>query len=153
MAANTFSRATSSNERCLVSNRRADISCRWGFRALAVLALSAALWSPGCSGGASPQPPPVPPRPGPVEPPAPLPPRPTPTPSGHIVMQAEFEAVPAGSTEAAVRALFGAPVQAAPLPQEGVEMSLLYRASTPADATRWAEFWFRAGVLVNKVLY
>jgi len=93
----------------------------------------------------------IPPGPGPSPVPVPTP-TPSPTIEGHVVTPAEFEAVALGSTEAALVARFGQPVRIVPLADEGVK-SYVYHASLPTDSTRLVSFWFRSGLLVNKVNY
>jgi len=94
-----------------------------------------------------------PPRPSPG--PAPIvepTPSPGPTRPGRVVTEAEANAVPMGSGEAAIVALFGRPVRVVALPEDGVRM-LVYHASTPTDPTRFAEFWLTDNRLTRTVVY
>lgn len=103
-------------------------------------ALVAALALLGCTPQAVLPPAPIP-APGPVEPAA-----------GHVVTEAEFEAVALGTAEAEIMARFGPPVRVVVLAEEQAR-SYVYRATTAADPTRTAGFWVRDGVVVNRVLY
>ena len=80
-----------------------------------------------------------------------MPPSPEPQPAA-MVTQVAFDSIPLGATEAEVRARFGPPSLQNTLPEEGVKV-LVYPAATVEDNSYSAEFWFRDGALVNKVLY
>ena len=95
---------------------------------------------------------------GPVLPPEPRPPvvkpvePPTPPVTSRVVTEAEFLAFENGAALASIRAKFGEPVRVVRLAEEGVDV-YVYRARTPEDPTKTAEFWIKDGVLVNSVLF
>jgi outer membrane protein assembly factor BamE (lipoprotein component of BamABCDE complex) len=99
--------------------------------------------------------PPYVPTPIPPNPPGPTPeptPTPTPVPEGHVVTQAEYDAVVPGTTiEAQLLTMFGPPRLRSNIGSVGT-VAWVYDAKGIDGAALIAEFWVSNGKVINKNL-